>query len=263
MARFDIILPTYGKPNIVMLCIQSILEHSADYRMLWIDNDPNWLAGRALPSHYVSLIHYLPQEENIGYTKAINAGLALSTAPYVVLLNSDTEIMTDGWLEKLAAPMETDPKLAAVGPVTTNKRQGLAGMLAPNTGVHYMQAEIGPNGLLGVKLWFWCIMLRREAIVDVGYMDERFSPGGGEDDDWLTRAWLLDWRTAIQTDVTVKHIGQASWPELESLEVRSERAHRVYREKWAGKLPPISSTAGLELVPASTSGTTLDISWRT
>lgn len=255
LAKFDIILSIYCQRKAVEKCCQSVIAHSKfdEYRMLSFDNSP----PDSQPMDYRGAVGLgIRCHENIGYTKAINAGLALSTAPYVVLLNSDTEVMTEGWLEKLAAPMEADPRLAAAGPATPNKRQGLAGMLPPNTGVHYTQPEMKPDGLLDVKLWFWCIMLRREAIVDIGYMDERFSPGGGEDDDWLTRAWLLDWRTAIQTDVTVKHIGQASWPELESLEVRSERAHRVYREKWARKLPLISSTAGLELVPASTSGTT-------
>ena len=54
-------------------------------------------------------------------------------------------------------------------------------------------------------------MLSREAILDVGYLDDNFSPGCGEDDDWLFRAHQLGWRLAIQTDALVHHVGQASW----------------------------------------------------
>jgi len=227
--KFDIILPTFGQETLVEKCLESIYRKSVgqDIRIIGIDNGPPKRMPPALPIGS----SYLPLPENIGYTKAINAGLALSTAPYVVLMNSDTEVMTDGWLEKLAAAWNMD-RIAAVGPATDRPQQGLAGTLPKDTGLHIVRPEMTSSGILNVKLWFWCIMLRREAILDVGYLDERFSPGGGDDDDWLRRAYERGWKAAIQTDVLVKHVGQASWPQLEPLEVRSERAHRLLKEKY-------------------------------
>jgi GT2 family glycosyltransferase len=213
-----------------------------DWRIIWIDNSPEASGATRYGKYFELRQKYLPIRENIGYTKAINAGLALSTAPYVVLMNSDTEVQTEGWLEKLADVFNSQETawtgwgnasgLGMVGPATDRPQQGLAGTLPKNSGPHVVTPAPTPHGILDVKLWFWCIMLRREAILDVGYLDERFSPGGGEDDDWLIRAYSRGWKAAIQTDVTVSHVGQVSWPALEPLEVRSERAHRLLREKY-------------------------------
>lgn len=227
--KFDIIMPSYGQFELTVACLQSLVGYSKDFRVIWIDNKRECFEFLHTPD---SRIRYFPQAENLGYTKSINLGLAVSTAPYVVLLNSDTEVMTDGWLEKLAEGFGPDPNLAACGPATDRLQQGLAGTLPKKSGLHYLTPSMTPHGILDVKLWFWCIMLKREAILDVGYLDERFSPGGGDDDDWLMRAYAKGWKAAIQTDVLVKHVGQASWLALESLEARSERAHRLLREKY-------------------------------
>lgn len=247
MAKFDIILPTWGKDELGAKCFDSIFaQWELDFRVIVIANPK-----RGEETFDVSLANpdrvlYIHPPGNIGYTKAINAGLALSTAPYVVLMNSDTEVKTDGWLEKLAEvfdkPFEhgMNPapyKIAAVGPATDRREQGWAGTLEKGKGPQICSPTMTHSGILDVKLWFWCIMLKREAILDIGYLDERFSPGGGDDDDWLIRAYSRGWKAAIQTDVLVSHVGQASWPALEPLEVRSERAYRLLREKYPVPVP--------------------------
>lgn len=230
-SRFDIILPIWGNGRDTrgFRCVSSIMDHGGDFRLILICNPKDGEDEFGATGKCFTVVR---PPENIGYTKAINAGLALSTAPCVVLMNSDTEVQTEDWLEKLEDGFLASTKIAAVGPATDRTQQGLAGTLPKNSGVHIVIPELTPHGILDVKLWFWCIMIRREALLDVGYLDERFSPGGGEDDDWLIRAYSRGWKAAIQTDVTVSHVGQASWTALEPLEKRSERAHRLLREKW-------------------------------
>jgi O-antigen biosynthesis protein len=200
---FDIIIPEYAKGETFFTSAER----------------PGYTATRIL--------------NEIGYTKACNAGIALSTAPYVVLLNSDATPKTEGWLEKMAACF--DAGIAAVGPITDNPKQGQGRPDAypPNTGFIQLEPTSTDAGWgWNVHLSFFCVMICREALVDVGYLDERFSPGGGEDDDWLYRAYLKGWGYGVQTDVLVSHVGQASWESLEPLPQRSERAHRLLREKY-------------------------------
>ena len=54
---------------------------------------------------------YMPVE-NVGWVKGANIGLAMSTAPYVVLMNDDCEIVTENWLEKMAAVFDMDERIA-------------------------------------------------------------------------------------------------------------------------------------------------------
>ena len=156
--------------------------------------------------------------ENIGWVKACNAGLALATAPYVVLMNDDTEVVTPGWLEKLREPMLKDDRIGMVGPVSNFT-------CIQNQLVHRNRKLVGedsddwfiqsPLVRSGGPLSFFCVMLRREMVVDIGYLDEQFGIGLGEDDDYQRRADFAGWRIAIQPTVQVNHDCHQSWDSLE------------------------------------------------
>ncbi|KKM05258.1 hypothetical protein LCGC14_1755900, partial [marine sediment metagenome] len=111
--KYDVIVATTGQTELIQKCFNSITHNSNDWRIIWIDN------GRAATTIQINRlldnVTYVRPPENIGYTKAMNTGLALSTAPFVVLLNDDTEVPPD-WLPKLEEPFKHIPKLAAVGP---------------------------------------------------------------------------------------------------------------------------------------------------
>ncbi len=207
--KYDIVIATCGHPELTQKCFNSITHNSNDWRIIWIDNGRD--ATEIQIARLLDDVTYVRPPENIGYTKAMNVGLALSTAPFVVLLNNDTEV-TEGWLEGLEKGFQVFAKVAAVGPITDNQRQG-QGRETPNQGLFgIMPLEIKGGWGIDVRLSFFCIMLSREAILDVGYLDDQFSPGFGEDDDWLYRAYLKGWRLALQTDVLVKHAAGATWP---------------------------------------------------
>src|SRR4051795_10702908 len=51
--------------------------------------------------------------ENLGFSAAVNRGIAAGRGPYVALLNTDIELSPD-WLELLVAELDRDPKLGFV-----------------------------------------------------------------------------------------------------------------------------------------------------
>jgi GT2 family glycosyltransferase len=203
--KYDIIVATNGQSELIQKCFDSVLRNSNDWRIIWIDNGHD--ATAILTARLLGNVTYVCPPENIGYTKAMNVGLALSTAPFVVLLNDDTEVPPD-WLPKLEEPFKHIPKLAAVGPrdsrpIRTQGRipadQGF-GIVTPNKGAWGWD----------VQMSFFCVMLCREAIETIGYLSEEMNPGPGADDDWCMRAHLAGWALAFQTDLTIKHVGGAS-----------------------------------------------------
>jgi GT2 family glycosyltransferase len=58
---------------------------------------------------------------------------------------------------------------------------------------------------------FSCVMLNKKMIRNVGYLDEDFSPGYGDDDDYCDRARMAGWRTIILLNVIVYHRHGASF----------------------------------------------------
>jgi GT2 family glycosyltransferase len=60
----------------------------------------------------------LPSTRNLGFIGTVNRGFA-ETSGDVVLLNSDT-IVTHGWLAKMVACAESDPRIATITPFSNN-----------------------------------------------------------------------------------------------------------------------------------------------
>lgn len=210
MHRFDIVVASYGQPELTRKCLKSIARKSGpsdDYFVTWIDNSPEPIGGAVGEVNAPIRCIWCP--DNLGYTKSMNAGIALSTAPYVVLLNSDTEIQTENWLGKMWEHFVSEKPVAAVGPATNNKRQGQGRI--PTTESFHPNVRMASNGLLDTRLSFFCVMLSREAIWDIGYLDDMLSPGYGEDDDWLMRAYFKGYSTVIDPGVMVHHVGQGSF----------------------------------------------------
>lgn len=238
--KYDVVLLTCGKPELTERCVASIVEHSSDYRLIWIDNAPNlsgveFIAGKynlwslcdtnrleqGLP---VPCFEYLPMPENLGFVKATNVGLALATAPYVVLLNNDTEVPA-GWLEKLEKGFEAFPGAAAVGPLSDEPAAASKGwQYQGHVQIRNKYIEVAhKTGVVGPMLAFFCTMISRQAIEKVGYLSEEFSPGFGDDDDWCARAIAAGLQLALATNLTVKHVHRATWPpeEVKKLQARN------------------------------------------
>ena len=109
----DIIIPSWNQSKLTAVCLQSIRQHTTDYRIIFVDNgsyvDEFAIVEAELKHHPHLLVR---NRRNLGFVKAVNEGLCLSTADYVVLLNNDTEVAPD-WIAKLQAPF-VDSRVGAV-----------------------------------------------------------------------------------------------------------------------------------------------------
>jgi GT2 family glycosyltransferase len=229
------LLLSCGKVD-VSRCITSVVQNSNDFRLIWIDNAPD--TANPHRDVFTDKVFYLPMQENIGFTKGVNVGLAISTAPYVVILNDDVQVPA-GWLPKMEKGFERlSPsavrKVAAVGTLSTSRAQG-QGVWPADLGPQEVSPKLSLAGsaIGGPMLAFFCTMFSREAIEQVGYLDEIFSPGFGEDDDWCARAHLAGWKLVVQTDVRVQHQHHASWDPQRRAELQRRNCKRL-REKYSG-----------------------------
>jgi GT2 family glycosyltransferase len=101
-------------------------------------------------------------DEMLGYPKAVNAGIKQAKGDLIVLLNDDVELLPQAkhaWIQMLQAPFERSNKVGITGPL------------------------FGSGFLV-----FFCVMIARYCIRDVGMLDENFGLGAGEDTDYCIRA---------------------------------------------------------------------------
>ena len=95
MPQLAIIVVTYRTPAMTAACIESIKTHLSgriSFELLLINNHSedetsSWALQFAESHPWFS---YFPQKSNLGFSRANNVGIARSSAPIILLLNSDT-----------------------------------------------------------------------------------------------------------------------------------------------------------------------------
>jgi len=133
-------------------------------------------------------------DENLGFAGNVNAGLKhIGPEEDILLCNDDVVFLTPGWDEALQR--HRGEGVAGVGPVS-NYVLGHQLVTAPGNPVDRTN-----------RLSFFCCLLFREALWDVGPLDEDFGIGLSEDLDWWIRAEKNGWHGIIDRSVFVQHWG--------------------------------------------------------
>jgi GT2 family glycosyltransferase len=187
-------------------------------------------------------------EENRGFAGGANAGIRAAMAQpeigFVWVLNNDTAAAPDA-LEKLVAAA-TDPRIGLVGcpllegtEATDRRRVPPGKRLRSPWAIPVFPKEGAPPDYLSGA----CLLIRREALDDVGLFDESFF-FFFEDADFSRRAVARGWRLAVAEDAQVEHRGSATIRRMGELQARAYRAGHVrYLRKYArhpfcAALPP-------------------------
>lgn len=117
----DIIIPIFNSLQDVQACLAAIRQYPspAIRKIILIDDcssaeTASWLADYTDRHDDVQLV---TNPENLGFTRAVMAGVHHSTAPYMVFLNSDA-VVTSGWLDGMLGAMHAGPRTALVGPLS-------------------------------------------------------------------------------------------------------------------------------------------------
>lgn len=155
----DIIIAHYGKDarltKLCLNCLRSIREHTESdrYRLILADNGTPADQFRAIEEELNKHPHKLIRfTENAGFIAATNAGLWLSSADAVMLMNNDTEAVP-GWLDQLCNALKGRVGLAGPRTTTPNSWQGRA---PAGEGVRILGR--------GHMLAFFCVAIRRTVI---------------------------------------------------------------------------------------------------
>jgi hypothetical protein len=208
MAKYDIIIPHYNHPDVLALaasCLKSIRKYSRDYRVIWVQNGGQ--VPRDLNHHFTraEAVQIIKLPSNQGFIKATNAGLRASDAPYVVMMNNDTQAAPN-WLPMLSAALTKNVGIA--GPRTTTSRSW-QGKIGRNPGTIQILSR-------DMMLAFFCAMMRRDVLETVGYLNEDYGVGLGDDDEYCRRVHTAGFRLALVHDLVIPHNHRTTFSALYS-----------------------------------------------
>lgn len=222
---FDIVIPSWNMSKYAINCLQSIRRHSVSYRVIFVDNGSDEEELLKIRPVLEGMPHILIRnDENLGFIKATNMGIMASTAPFVVLMNNDTEAVRL-WLIKLHKPFMRDKTVGLTGPLTTTKDSWQGKWPKGRQGF-----VIRDRGMLA----FFCTMFRREVFEKVGLLDENFGVGFGDDDDYCRRVLNADYKMALVQDLIIPHHHRTTFKSLyseETIEQMQTRAIDQFYEK--------------------------------
>ena len=253
--KLTVVIVSYNTRKLIRRCLQSLhaFPPGCDYEVRVVDN--------ASRDGSVAMLHkefprakVLANKHNLGYAAAVNQGVELSHAEYVLVLNPDI-VLREGSVDRMVQFMDAHPDAGLAGaklvntdgslqhscrgfytPATLVMRRTLLGRLFPRHRVirrhlmlDYDHREARPvDWVIGA-----CMMVRRRAIEDVGGMDERFFLYF-EDVDWCFRMSRQGWKVYYvpESEMVHEHRRESAKPRLS----RSFWAHlgsllRFY-EKW-------------------------------
>jgi N-acetylglucosaminyl-diphospho-decaprenol L-rhamnosyltransferase len=167
--------------------------------------------------------------ENLGFAAGVNTIIARSAAPWLLLLNSDAW-PDPGAIGRLVRAAQDHPRAAAVAPRLERPDGTLEHSTFPFPSIRlasimaFRRARMSHERAEQLMLegdWAhdrpravdWAVgaalLLRREAVADVGGFDERFFMYV-EDVEWCWRAERKGWQIWFDPSALVRHVGNAS-----------------------------------------------------
>ncbi len=229
-ARVDIVVCVHEALEDVRRCLESVLSRTAlDFTLIVVNDGsgPETTAWLREMSARHSVVELVETDGPLGYTRAANRGLRASTAPYVVLLNSDT-IVPRLWVECLLQCLQTDERLGIVGPLSNAASwQSIPKRFSEDGGWAINDLPVGYNVDEYGELLYriserafprvqflngFCLLMRREVIEAIGYLDEdAFPQGYGEENDYCIRAREAGFQLAIADHCFVYHAKSRSF----------------------------------------------------
>ncbi|MFJ7736030.1 glycosyltransferase family 2 protein [Lysinibacillus sp. NPDC097287] len=228
----SIVIVNYNTKKLTIDCIQSVINSKLNfqYEIFVVDNASSDGSVEQIKKTFPP-VYVISNKENVGFSKANNQAIKECNGRYILLLNSDT-IVNEDTLDEMIRFMDGETNVGAVGcevnlPDGTLDKACHRGFPTPEASFYYLigLAKKFPNSpkynsyhksymnmnevhdidcLVGAFM-----MVRREAIEQVGLLDEEFFMYG-EDIDWCYRIKESGWRIVYNPTVSITHYKGAS-----------------------------------------------------
>jgi len=235
--KTSIVILTFNKLEYTMECIQSIRDYTQNvaYEIIVIDNGSTdgtreWLLTQ---QDIITILN----EQNLGFPKGCNQGIEISSGNNVLLLNNDV-IVTEHWLDRLLAHLYRSNDIGAVGPVT-NSAYYYQSVPANYSSIQEMHSFANDYHLKNrgnyeerLKLIGFSMLIKKEVIDKISGLDERFSPGHYEDDDFSYRMLQAGYKLILCKDVFIHHYGHVTFKDQPE---PSSSIISINREKFTAK----------------------------
>lgn len=217
----DIIVPVYNRPELLEGCVGRLPSTTTVPYQLTLINDasPDKRVDEALRKH--SRAKIMHNSQNMGFGATVNKAVRATTAPYVCVLNQDTEPLP-GWLDVLVADLEANPDHGIVAPLLMfhpMSRSGPGGAVQ-HCGMYFDINKVPKHRYIG-----WpmdnprvrqyrddlqivsgaCILIKRRLWDQLGGFAREYGRGTFEDVELCLKTKLLQYKVCYNPDAMLYH----------------------------------------------------------
>jgi N-acetylglucosaminyl-diphospho-decaprenol L-rhamnosyltransferase len=223
----SIIIVSWNTRELLLQCLSSLSDYlpSLSAETIVVDNASTDGSAQAVEEQF-PWVHLITNQENVGFSRANNQAINQSGGHYILLLNPDTEVYP-GSLETLVNYLNEHPAVGAVGARILNPDGSLQDSCYPAPSLSrelwrllHLDAIV-PYGTYHMSSWHSetprkvdtllgaCLLLRRDALVNIGLLDEEYF-FTGEEIDLCHRLGRAGWHIHWVPQARVVHYGGQS-----------------------------------------------------
>jgi len=242
-----IIIVSYNTKSLLEECLYSIYKNvsKVNFEVIVVDNNSVDESPDMVKKKFPQ-VKLIINSENLGFAKANNQAIKKSKGEYILLLNSDTYCINNV-IKKMFNFIEKQPKVGAIGirllnPDMTiqtssfvfpswkkvffhlinikkifsrNIRNSLIkvpfiNLILDKEIKSYLLYDNLISPLVVERLSGACMLIRREALIRVGLLDEKFFLYS-EDTDLCKRIQKNGWKIILLPEIGIVHKGEASF----------------------------------------------------
>jgi GT2 family glycosyltransferase len=244
--QVDIIIPIFNGLDFVKKLLISIKKNTdVPYRLILIDDkstDPK--ISRYLSAQVKSLKNaiLISNDQNLGFVKSVNKGFSYVNSEFFILLNSDTEVPKN-WLSRIVKPLVLEEKLASVTPFSNNatifsfpEQKDLVNKTYKNLSLAEIDHEFSQLPLLNPVIKVptgvgFCMGIKSKYVHQIGFLNEEFGKGYGEENDWCMRASNAGLYHGVVNNLYIYHKSGSSFLKKEK-ELLLKKNHQLLIKKY-------------------------------
>ena len=252
--NLSIIIVSWNTCDLLKGCLTSIYTYPprGPFEVLVVDNASIDGSAQIVKEHF-PYVRLIENHENVGFARANNQAIAQTDSRYVLLLNPDTRVLPSA-LEVLIRFMDKHPGAGAAGSRLLNSDGSLQTSCYPAPSLsrelwrlHHLD-KIHPYGVYVMQGWDpetphsvdmlqgASLLLRREALDEVGLLDEGFFIYTEEVDLCyrLKKAgWRLFW---VPQSQVIHYEGQSTQLVSKEMFLQLYQSKMIYFRKHSGRL---------------------------
>ncbi|HXW39259.1 MAG TPA: glycosyltransferase family 2 protein [Acidimicrobiales bacterium] len=225
------VVVAFGAPDLLDPCLAAL---AGGPPVMVVDNSSDAHVRSVVIRHRAD---YVDPGRNLGFAGGVNVGLQRHRGADILLVNPDATITPDQ-IAVLHHCLRGEERLACVAPSQVSPGTALPervgwpfptplGALLDAAGLGRLRQRT--DFLIGSVL-----LLRAEALEDVGPFDEQFFPLYAEETDWQRRARERGWTVRLCPDASATHVGAGTSGDPRVREVHFHAAQERYVRKHHG-----------------------------